>query len=246
MAVQRYLSTRNVKAARRALLIALSSDILINVFLAVLGFALLAYFRANPQLLADGQTIVRNPDQLFPRFILLGIPHGISGLVFVALLAAAMGSLSSGINSSCSVITVDFIERFRKGEASQAAQVSRAKWVSVFIGIIVVLLSFLINQVKGNLLEVAFKVVNLLVAPLFGLFVMAMFVRWATVVGTLIGTAGGLSVVVGISYWEEITGQRGISFIWAMPLGLLTQVALGMSVSGFSKRKRAGAPSVER
>src|SRR6185295_12927091 len=145
--VQRYLSTRDVKAARRSLLIALGTDLLINLFLAVLGLALLAYFRVNPHLIADAQTIARNADQLFPRFMVMVLPQGIGGLVLVALLAAAMSSLSSGVNSSCSVITVDFIDRFGKSQKSQARQVQLAKNVSWFVGIVAVLMSFLISGV---------------------------------------------------------------------------------------------------
>ena len=170
MAVQRYLSTRDVKAARRALLIALSTDMLVNLFLAVLGLALLAYFRFYPHFLADGQSIAHNADQLYPRFILLGLPRVSAVWSPVALLAASMSSLSSGINSTCSVVTVDFINRFGKARSSQANQVRKAKHVVWCIGIAAILISFLIHGVKGNLLEVANKVVNFLVAPCSGCF----------------------------------------------------------------------------
>ena len=246
MAVQRYLSTRDVRAARRALWIALSTDMLVNLFLAVLGLALLAYFRANPRFMADGQAICRNADQLFPRFILLGLPRGASGLVLVALLAASMSSLSSGINSTCSVVTVDFFERFGKAKKSQANQVRRAKHVVWWIGIVAVLISFLIHGVKGNLVEIAYKVVNFLAAPLFGLFFMALFVRWATALGTIVGAVGGLGVGIAISYWEELTGHKGISFIWAIPLGLIAQVTLGMVASLLTIGRRSNTPLSER
>ncbi len=244
LAVQRYLSTRDVRAARRSLLIALSTDLLINVFLGILGLALLAYFRVHPHFLGDGQTIAGNADQLFPRFMLLVLPQGIGGLVLVALLAAAMSSLSSGVNSACSVITVDFIQRFSKAEGSQASQIRLARQVSWSIGIATVLISFLIPGVKGNLLEIAYKVVNFLAAPLFGLFFMAIFVRWATVPGTIIGTIGGLGVGGAISYWEELTGNKGISFIWAIPLGLIAQVALGMIASLLPIGRRQPKPAL--
>lgn len=232
MAIQRYLSTRDAKAARRVLLTTLIADCMTGTFLATLGLALLGYFSANPHFLPDSQRLLADADQLFPRFIALGLPAGISGLVVAGLLAAAMSSLSSGVNSSCSVITIDFIGRFRRrGQQTDAEVVRTAKWVSVFVGLVVVLLSAVVNQVSGNLLEVAYKVVNLLVSPLFGLFFMAMFVRWATSFGTLVGAAGGLSVVVAINYWEEITGTKGISFLWAMPLGFVVEVGIGSLVS---------------
>ncbi len=231
MAIQRYLATRDVKAARNVLITALAANTVVNLLLTPVGLAILVYFRLNPQLIPDGQTILSDADTLFPRFIAIGLPVGLSGLVIAGLLAAAMSSLSSGVNSSCSVITVDFIDRFRKNKESETDHVRLAKYVSVFVGIVVVVLSAYVGMVEGNLLTIAYKVVNLLVAPLFGLFFMAMFVRWATGPGTLIGAAFGLVTVVFVSYWKEITGTDGISFIWAMPLGLLIQVTAGMIAS---------------
>jgi SSS family solute:Na+ symporter len=238
MAIQRYLATRDTRAARRVLATSLGANTLVNLLLCAVGLALLAYFRTHPHVLPDGQTILSDSDKLFPRFIAFALPVGLSGLVVAGLLAAAMSSLSSGVNSSCSVITVDFIDRFRKNKKSETDHVRLAKYVSVFVGVAVVLLTSGVGMVQGNLLAVAFKVVNLLTAPLFGLFFMAMFVRWATGPGTLIGAAFGLAAVILVSYWEEITGSKGISFIWAMPVGFVVQTAAGMLASLLSFRAR--------
>jgi SSS family solute:Na+ symporter len=234
MAVQRYLATRDARAARRMFNVSLLMGGLVFVFLSFLGFALLAYFRLHPEMLAAGQTIEKNADQLFPQFIVFGLPAGISGLVVAGLLAAAMSSLSSGLNSSCSVLAVDFIGRFRGRNGAAAGdidQVKLARVISLAIGAVVVLLSSFVALVQGNLLEIAHKVVNLLVAPLFGLFFMAMFVRWATAFGTIVGAVCGVLVVGAINYWEELTGVKGISFLWAMPLSLLAQTTVGMAAS---------------
>ena len=45
-------------------------------------------------------------DELLPRFIVIGLPAGLTGLVISALLSAAMSSLSSGMNSSSAVYVV--------------------------------------------------------------------------------------------------------------------------------------------
>ena len=215
------------------------ANVFVALILSAVGMALLAYFRANPHLLPDGQTILSDSDTLFPRFIARGLPAGLSGLVVAGLLAAAMSSLSSGVNSSCSVITVDFIDRFRRGRTSEIDHVKLAKYVSVLVGAVVIVLSSGVGVVQGNLLAVAFKVVNLLTAPLFGLFFMAMFVRWATGPGTLVGGVFGLAVVIAVNYWEEITGTKGISFIWAMPLSFVIQIATGMLASLVPLGRRA-------
>jgi SSS family solute:Na+ symporter len=207
----------------------------VMVFLGLLGLALLAFFRARPHLIPDGPSVFQEADKLFPQYISFGLPVGLSGLVIAGLLAAAMSSLSSGVNSSCSVITVDFVDRFRGSKRGATDHVRMAKMVSVIVGVAVVLLTSFVSLVPGNLLVLAFKVVNLLVAPLAGLFFLALFVRWATPFGTFAGAIAGLVVVVSINYWELIwqplTGRPGISFLWAMPLGLVVEVGIGMLFS---------------
>lgn len=232
MAIQRYLATRDVKAARSVLFTTLGANVLVNILLTLVGLSLLAYFRLNPHLIPDGQTILGNADRLFPQFIAVALPAGLSGLVVAGLLAAAMSSLSSGVNSSCSVITVDFIDRFRGSKENDLDHVRLAKYVSVFVGVLVVSLSAYVGVVQGNLLEVTYKVVNLITVPLFGLFFMAMFVPWAKGWGTIVGAIFGLAVAVTINFWKELTGSSGgISFLWAMPLSFVAQTVVGSLVS---------------
>ena len=158
MAIQRYLATRDVKAARHVLGISLVANTLVTLVMIAVGLAIWAYFLANPPTLPEGQTLLSDADELFPRFIAIGMPMGLSGLIVAGLLAAAMSSLSSGVNSSCSVITVDFIDRFRTRRTSETDHVRLAKYVSVVVGVVVVALSSGVGMVQGNLLEVAFKV----------------------------------------------------------------------------------------
>jgi len=231
MAIQRFLATRDAKAARRVMATALIADTLVLSFLSLLGIALLAYFRANPHILRDGQTIVANADQLLPQYIVLALPAGISGLVVAGLLAAAMSSLSSGVNSSCSVITVDFIDRFRQNKLTEDAHVKLAKYVSVAVGAVVVGISFYASAVPGNLLEVCYRAVNLLVAPLFIMFCMAMFVPWATMFGTWVGTICSIAIAVAIAFWENIFGNQGPSFLYIMPASLVVGVVVSMAAS---------------
>ena len=232
IAIQRYLATRDAKSARIVLFVSLVADTLVSSVLAAVGLGLLAYFQAFPHLLPADQTVLGDSDKLFSQFIVIGLPVGVSGLVVAGLLACAMSALSAGINSTCSVITVDILDRLpgrKKAAASEG--VKSLKYVSIFVGVIVVLLSLLVNMVHGNLLEICYKVVNLLTAPLAGLFFLAMFVPWARGFGTMVGAACGLAVVIAISYWKEFTGTQGISFLWAMPLSLVVEVGVGALVS---------------
>src|SRR5690606_16280270 len=74
MAVQRYLSTRDLKSARSSLGISLRASALVQITLGILGLAVAAYFLEFPQQLQSGTTVYDNADSLFPRFILIGLP----------------------------------------------------------------------------------------------------------------------------------------------------------------------------
>jgi Na+/proline symporter len=178
-------------------------------------------------MLPAGLTVQGNADQLLPAFIVRGLPPGISGLVIAGLLAAAMSSLSSGLNSACSVITADFVDRLRRRRDGESRQVRRAKTISLAVGVMVILLGTLVAQVEGNLLELCYKIANLLSAPLFLLFFMAMFIPWATSAGTLAGAACGAATAVAIAYNQVF----GITFVWMMPASFVVGAAVGMLAS---------------
>lgn len=210
MAIQRYFATRDVKAARRMFLMTGLVNIVITSLLACVGFGLLAFFKANPQYLGPGMDLntEKTADVIFPYYIIRFIPAGITGLVVAGLLAAAMSSLSSGINSSCSVLSVDFFDRFRRPgrEQSEARQMARSKVISVAVGLFAVLLSSQMSKVTGNIMEVTVRTNHVFVAPLFALFVMALFVPFATTIGTAVGAVAGCGVAVLIAYWDLLTG----------------------------------------
>jgi len=229
MAIQRYQATPNVKSARRVVAIYLVVDVCVGLFLAVMGLALFAFFSQNPELLPAGKDIHTNSDQLFPTFIVIGLPKGITGLVIAGLLAAAMSSLSSGVNSASSVIAVDFIDRFRRKPRveTELQNLRRTRWISVAVGLTVIALSIGVSQVSGNLLQVSHKVVNLLTAPLFVLFFMAFFIKWATPPGAFTGGVASAVMAIGVGYF----GWFDLSFIWIMPVALLTGLTVGPLVS---------------
>lgn len=216
MSIQRYLATRDTYAARRAFLTSLIANGVVYLVLAVLGIALLSYYQAHPEFIMAGESLTSAADSLLPYFIVHDLPAGISGLVFSGLLAAAMSSLSSGINSSSHVVINDFILRFKKQKPSQESQVKWARNISFLIGFTTILLSLLMDQVQGNLIEITFKTVNLLTAPLFVPFFMALFVKRARENAVLIGTVVSVITAIAIGFASELFHVQ-ISFLWIIP-----------------------------
>ncbi|MHC4796936.1 MAG: sodium:solute symporter family transporter [Planctomycetota bacterium] len=227
MAIQRYLATRDTKAARRAFLTTGIANIVVSCLLAALGFALLGFFKANPHLLQQSMSITqeKTADIIFPYFIIRFLPAGITGLV-------------SGINSACSVISTDFIDRFRSHTDSEKIRIRRNKIIALISGLAAVLLSATMGKITGNIMEVTVRTNHIFVAPLFGLFFMALFVRSATPFGTACGAIAGCAVAVVIAYWDFFTGNpdNKLSFQWISLISLATNLIVGIPLSLLSKR----------
>lgn len=233
MAIQRYLSTKDIHAARKSLRVSLYTNLLAKCLLGLVGLAMFAFFTNNQHLLADGRTLRQQSDILFPRFILLGLPAGLSGLVIAGLLAAAMSSLSSGLNSVSTVISEDILKRFRwkKKAAVSTDSLRQVKSLSYITGALTMILSIFIGNVQGNLFDIVVKVVNLFVGPLFVLFFMALFVPFATTRGAFAGGVAAIITAVSIAFF----GAFGITVLWILPMSLLAGVLAGMLISAVER-----------
>lgn len=238
MAIQRYLATRNVKEARRSFLITSLAYAAIVIVLSVVGMALLGFYRMMPEYQTRGDALFTGADYLFPDYIATFLPAGAAGIVVSGIFAAAMSSLDSGINSIVSIVTVDFIDRFKKEARGQSFDVRQAKYLTLSIGVATVLISSLMDKVPGNVTEITSKTNGLFVGPLFGLFFMALFVPFATSFGTIVGAVYGLAAAAVIAYWDILTGNQGLSFQWITALSLVVHIAVGVPLSLIPLRGR--------
>lgn len=225
MAIQRYLSTKDIKSAKHSYSVSLWGSSFIQILLGITGICVMAYFTLNSNMLEGGVNLFEQADILFPVFIRIGLPTGITGLIASAILAAAMSSLSSGLNSSSAVIAEEIIRG--KKNKNDISNLKLIKKTSVIIGIIVALSSFFIPYITGNLFDVIQKVVNLVVAPLFVLFFMALFIPFATDRATFFAGITSLIIAILIAFFEIF----GISSLWIMTLSLLGGVIVGIVIS---------------
>src|SRR5271154_2714781 len=126
--VQRLLAARN---QRQSVLALLSSGVTIffqfALFL-IVGVLLFAYYRV------PAETFGR-ADRIYPTFIVSHMPHGISGLLIAAILAAAMSNLSAALNSLSSSSMMDFYFRFRP-ETSDTQRMRRARIATVLWAVV--------------------------------------------------------------------------------------------------------------
>lgn len=245
MSIQRFLSTRDAGSARKTLLVSQIADSAVLLLLGLTGIAVLGFYRAHPPALGAGETLASIGDDLFPRFIMREMPAGLSGLLIAAILSAALSSLSSGVNSACAVIERDFVTRrdpVRSVDGEDnAASISRLRWLTWAVTLAAVSVSMLNLLFSGNLVERCFKLINLLTAPLFILFFLALFVPWANAIGAWAGLICSIVTAVGIAYSKDLGLPISVSFVWIVPGALVVGILVGTVVSllaaPFSRRQ---------
>lgn len=205
VSVQRFMATTDAKAARKALAMQLTIAMVVGVTLGMVGFAMLGYFEANPQLL-NGMDLKGDADHMYSHFVANMLPPVVTGLVLAGLFAAAMSSVDSGVNSITAVVSTDFIDRFRSKKLSGDHHVLVLRITACVVGVIVVLLSSLVEKVPGNFTAVTNKTVNLLTVPIFCLFFFALFVPFARSAGVLIGAIFGTATAAAIAFSGPLLG----------------------------------------
>jgi SSS family solute:Na+ symporter len=216
VAAQRYLSTPSEREARRSVWVFAMLNVALNVLLMMCGLAMFAYYAGK---------LPANADAVMPTFIARELPPGLSGLLLAALLAAAMSSLSSGINSISGVVVTDFLA----GRGSLRLDKTVALLAGLSGIVIASALAWAVRHSSWNLYELTSRVNNLLVGPVAVVPFAGMLFARATGRSAWSGFAVALTVSLFISF-----GGR-VSFIWLVPLsfvaGLIT-IALMTTSSG--------------
>ena len=230
-AIQRFMATTDASTVRRSYLIHSLAFGCVALLLATVGFSLLGYFRANPELLPPGTDVYKDGDKIFPLFIARHLPTGVTGLVVAAILAAAMSSIDSAVNSITAVVQIDFLDRAGWQPRTEQGHLRFAKGLALGMGATMVAGSSVIGYVPGNFLEMTARTTELLVPHIFALFVMALFVPRATRSGTLAGCVCGVATSVLVAYWNPITGYPPLSFQWISPTALVVNLAVACAVS---------------
>ena len=231
--IQRFMATKDAGAARQAFATQLWANAFVTIVLTFVGLALMGYFQAHQDALPAGFTIKDNADQLYPRYISYHLPVGVSGLVVAAMLAAAMSSIDSGVNSITAVVMTDLLDRFGMKPATERGHLISARCLAFGVGALVIIGSLYVGQIEGNITTVTNKTANLLVTPIFGLFFFALFVPRANPTGVWIGWICGTTTAVLIAFSgyffgrDPITNYDPISFQWIAPSALIVNLVIG-------------------
>ena len=220
--IQRYLTTKDERAAARSIWTNGLLCIPASVLFFGMGTALFAFFRSRPDLL---NPTLENPDAIFPWYIVTQLPAGVAGVLIAGVFAAAMSSLDSSMNSVATAVVTDFYRRFHPG-ASDGSALRLARGVTVVVGLAGV--GFALGMagwdVKSLWDEFA-RVLGLFSGGLGGLFLLGIFTRRANGRGAVVGLLAS-----GVAPWLVQRTTR-LSFLLYGLVGMLACIVLGYLAS---------------
>jgi Na+/proline symporter len=198
--VQRVLACGSIPDGRKAL--CLSAVLIFPLFLIFLlvGVLLWAFYQGHPfQIpLPEGRPGIKSFDFIFPIFMMTEVPHVLKGFLIVAILSAAMSSISSAITSLASVSTMDFVKQAMRGR-DEEFYLRWSKYSTVFWAAMLVFTAWLTREVTF-VLNAAFSLRGLTAGALLGGLILALFWRR---VGPRAVMAGMIASVIAMNllYW---------------------------------------------
>jgi SSS family solute:Na+ symporter len=214
--VQRLLAARSQRQSVIALL-ASGAGILFQFSLFLLvGVMLFAYYRVPSALFSKA-------DRIYPTFIVTRMPHGISGLLIAAILAAAMSNLSAGLNSLSSSSMLDFYLR-RKPDLTERRKIPLSRVASQLWAVVLCGLAILSLHGLGRVVEVGLQIASLAYGALLGVFLLGVLTRDANQNGCLLGMLCGL--VTELYLWK-----MSVPWTWWVAIGTIITFAVGYSAS---------------
>lgn len=150
---QRMLTCKDAKSATRALVSSIVMGIPVVLIFVCIGLLLYVYYQRpdlmNADFIQNGVNAAPSPEfvgqtvTIFMYYVLTDLPNGIKAIVTIGIIAAALSTLNSGLNSMSSVAVQDLYKGYYLGvvKKTHASEAQLVKAGRISMGIVALLLS---------------------------------------------------------------------------------------------------------
>ena len=216
MMVQRTLTAKSIGDAKKAYI--MMGYVAFFVFVLFFGLGILFHSYYGGKTFDNENLIVLN-------FVAaMGFP-GLMGIVTAAIVAAAMSSLDSSLNSMATVTTIDFYEKFFKKDGSPEHYLSASRWFTLFWAVFMVVPAIIFIKSGGSVLEILSKVGSFLVGAKLSMFGLGFFSKHTSERGLLVGVVAGFLSLWYVEYYMDV------AWPWYCALGGIVSIGVGWVAS---------------
>jgi SSS family transporter len=229
--VQRLLAARNQRQSVTALLSSGVAILFQFALFLIVGVMLWAYYRVPSAMFGK-------PDRIYPTFIVTRMPHGISGLLIAAILAAAMSNLSAALNSLSSSAVMDFYVGFRP-DADERTKMRLSRAATFVWAMVLFALALIALHKVGRVVEVGLQIASVAYGALLGVFLLGVLTGRANQRGAMVGMLFGFGVELYL--W---LGTR-VPWTWWVMIGTCVTFGVGYGVSLCLQNRRNRSSPIE-
>jgi len=219
--VQRLLTTRDVRSSKKALItsgfvVLVQFSLFMFIGLLLYGF----YSGRSPALLG-----LATADEIFVKFIVEELPVGVSGLIVAAILAAAMSTLSSSLNSLASSTMMDLYKPYRGRNNSPEKDLRISRIITIIWGIILAGSAFFFAVLQLHaagkqpaVVELGLGIASYTYGGLLGAFMLGIMSKRLRRIDTIIGFFAGLIALLFMVKGpiQTLLPGEGLTIAWPL------------------------------
>jgi SSS family solute:Na+ symporter len=262
--VQRYHTATSARSASKALWLSVWMYVGVSFLFFIIGTCLYAYYQVHPEInevlkmqvaterLPTGATpeeISRfasslSPadygDKVMPHFMVNKVPPGLAGIIISALLSASMSTISSSMNASATVFSVDIYKRYFKPGITDKQNLFVLHAGTVVFGLLGLGTGIAFIGVK-SLLDIWWQLAGIFAGGVLGLFLLGIITRTTKNAEAVTATIIGVLVIL----WMTFSGSIPAKYAWlrspfhtnmVLVIGTLTLFLTGLIITA-AKRK---------
>jgi SSS family solute:Na+ symporter len=262
--VQRYHTTSSVKEAASSIWLCVYLYLPVSLLFFVLGSCLYAYYQSSPDLLnavrmqaaterlpqgtaaaiqqlANTLTPAEYGDKVMPHFMVTKVPVGLLGLIVAAIMSAAMSTISSGMNASATVFSVDIYQRYVKPDLTAKESMRLLYIATTAFGLLGMVTGIAMIGVK-SVLDIWWLLSGIFAGGMLGLFLLGMISKTTRNTEALTATIIGIIVIVWMTFSPKLSNEYAylrnpLHQNMIMVVGTLTIFLVGMLLTRLKGKK---------
>jgi len=265
--IQRYHTASSSKAASKSIWLCVWLYIPASLLFFIIGSCLFAYYEMNPDLveaIKHQVAVERLPlqasaaeimqvqqslqpadygDKIMPHFMVTKIPAGLVGLIVSAILSAAMSTISSGMNASATVFSVDIYKRYIKKDIADKQNLSLLHIATIAFGLLGMISGIAMIGVK-SILDLWWELSGIFAAGMLGLFLLGIVSRQTKNHEAILATIVGIIVIIWMTFSTLLPSsydsfRNPLHKNMIIVVGTLTIFLVGIAITKFNNRKMA-------
>lgn len=263
--VQRYHTATSGKKAARSVWLSVYLYVPISMLFFIMGASLFAYYSVQPEM-ADAvrmQAAIEQlggnatseqlstaiskmkasdyGDKVLPHFMVSKMPVGLVGLVIAAILSAAMSTISSCMNASATVFSVDIYKKYFAKQMTDKKILQSLYGGTVVFGCIGLVAGLAMIGSK-SILDLWWELSGIFAGGMLGLFLLGLISRRAKNAEAVAAVLIGIVIILWMTFSDKLPGgwiKSAMHKNMIIVVGTLVIFLTGIIVTTFRQKSTA-------